>query len=135
MDIHHLIVMQMEIFQKRKTAMNNTKKFYRVSNEETQQGLWYSFDGDFTGNIHHRYNFCKHRNLAMDFDEEIIGFLSATPSLDELYMWFPKEDIMKLQKYGYYIHVFESHDHKFYEKFQHHVIRQSTAKLLEKIIL
>jgi hypothetical protein len=71
----------------------------------------------------------------MDFDEELIGFLSATPSLEELYLWFPKEDIIRLQKHGYYIHVFESVDHKFYEKFQHTVIKQSTSRVIEKIIL
>jgi hypothetical protein len=111
------------------------KKFYRVSNEETQQGLWYSFDGAFTGNIHHRFDFCKNRDLAMDFDEELVGFISVVPSLEELYAWFPKEDILELQKHGYYIHVFESDDHKFYERFQHTVINQSTSKVIEKIIL
>ena len=115
--------------------MNNTKRFYRVSNEETQQGLWYDFTGTFTGNIHHKFDFCKHRDLAMDFDEELVGFISAVPSLDELYTWFPKEDIIKLQEHGYYIHVFESDDHKFYERFQHTVIKQSTSKVIEKIIL
>ena len=28
------------------------KRFYRVSNVETQQGLWYNFNGEFTGLIH-----------------------------------------------------------------------------------
>ena len=111
------------------------KKFYRVSNEETQQGLWYDFEGSFTGNIHHKFNFCKHRDLAMDFDEKLVGFISATPSLEELYLWFPKEDIIRLQEHGYYIHEFESDNHKFYEKFQHDVIDQKTAKLIQKIVL
>ena len=115
--------------------MNNTKKFYRVSNETTQQGLWYSFNGEFTGNIHKKFDFCKHRDLAMDFDEDLVGFISATPSLDELYLWFPKEDIIRLQKHGYYIHVFESNNHKFYERFQHQVIDQKSAKLIQKIVL
>jgi IS1 family transposase len=111
------------------------KTFYRVSNTNTQQGLWYNFDGNFTGLIHNKFNFCTHKDLKMDFDETLVGYLSATDSLDTLYEWFPKEDILKLQKHGYYIHIYETDDFKFYEKFQHLVINQSKSKLITKIIL
>ena len=33
------------------------KRFYRVCNTDTQQGLWYHFDGKFTGLIHDDFNF------------------------------------------------------------------------------
>jgi HSP20 family molecular chaperone IbpA len=46
---------------------------------------------------------------------------------------FSKEDIVKLQQWGYYIHVYESDDYWFYEKFQHFVIKQDTAILIEQI--
>lgn len=111
------------------------KTFYRVSNTETQQGLWYNFDGNFTGLIHNEFNFCLHKDLKMDFDEELVGYLSATESLETLYQWFPKEDIIKLQEHGYYIHVYETDDHKFYERFQHQVINQSKSKLVKQIKL
>lgn len=111
------------------------RKFYRVSNEETQQGLWYSFEGEFTGNIHHKYNFCKNTELAMDFDDEIVGYLSVAEDLDTLFFWFPKEDIVKLQEHGYAIHVFETDDYKFYERFQHYVINQNNSQLIEKITI
>lgn len=71
----------------------------------------------------------------MDFDEELVGYLSATESLDTLYEWFPKDDIVKLQKHGYFIHVYETDDHKFYQRFQHQVISQSKSKLIKKIVL
>lgn len=111
------------------------KKFYRVCNTQTQQGLWYRFDGIFLGLIHAEFSFCKHKNLMMDFDEELVGWLSATDTLESLYEWFPKKDIKKLQKHGWFIHVYETDDYKFYEKFQHLVINQNKSKLLEKIIL
>lgn len=38
------------------------KLFYRVCNHETEQGLWYSFNGNFTGLIHNEFNFCKNNN-------------------------------------------------------------------------
>lgn len=113
----------------------NMKRFYRVNHEQTQQGLWYDFQGNFTGLIHNDMNFCKHKNLTMDFDPELVGYLSATESLETLHDWFPKEDILKLQKHGFYIHVYETNDHKFYDKFQHQVISQQNSKLIEKIIL
>ena len=50
----------------------------------------------------------------MDYDPEIVGWLSATESLDELYNWFTKEDIIKLQPFGWYLHEFETNDIKYY---------------------
>jgi len=111
------------------------KRFYRVCNTETQQGLWYQFNGLVSGLIHNEFNFCKHNSLAMDFDSNLVGWLSATDSLDDLYNWFPQEDIKRLQEHGWFIHVYESNDYKFYEKFQHLVINQDNCVLIDKIIL
>lgn len=111
------------------------KKFYRVCNINTQQGLWYKFDGNFTGLIHNEFNFCLNNQLKMDFDEELVGWLSSTDSLETLYQWFTENDIKKLQKYGWFIHVYETQDYKFYEKFKHYIIKQSTSKLIDKIEL
>ena len=71
----------------------------------------------------------------MDFDEELVGYLSATDSLETLYNWFTKEDIIKLQEHGWFIHVYETDDYHFYDRFQHQVISQANSKLLEKIEL
>lgn len=111
------------------------KRFYRVCNTDTQQGLWYHFDGKFTGLIHDDFNFCKNNELKMDFDEELVGWLSATDSLETLYHWFPKEDIIELQKHGWTIHVYETDEYRFYERFQHLVISKEKSKLIEKLIL
>jgi hypothetical protein len=111
------------------------KEFYRVSHLKTQQGLWYDINGGFTGLIHNEMDFCRHNQLLMDYDEEIVGYLSATPTLESLFEWFPKNDIIKLQEHNFFIHVFESDDFKFYERFQHYVINQQTSKLINKIVL
>lgn len=109
--------------------------FYRVSNTDTQQGLWYDQSGKFTGLIHDKFNFCKNNDLKMDFDPELVGWLSAVPTLEQLYHWFTKEDILELQKHGYYIHKYETLEHRFYERFQHHVINQNNSKIIEKIVI
>lgn len=111
------------------------RTFYRVCNQDTLQGLWYDFQGNFTGHIHDRFNFCLHRELKMDFDEELCGYLSATDNLDTLYNWFPKQDILQLQKHGYFIYEFETDDYKFYNRFQHWVISQRNSVVTKKIIL
>ena len=67
----------------------------------------------------------------MDFDPEIVGWLSATDSLDTLFFWFTREDIAKLQLHGWFIHEFEAEDVKFYERFQHLIIKQDTAKVVK----
>lgn len=111
------------------------KTFYRVSNVISQQGLWYDMNGNFTGLIHNELNFCKNNQLLMDFDDTLIGYLSAVPDLELLWQWFTKEDIYKLQERNFFIHVYETDSYKFYDKFQHHVINKETSKLTQKIIL
>jgi hypothetical protein len=74
------------------------KTFYRVCNDESKQGLWYKYDGNFTGLIHqYPFNFCKNHDLKMDFDDQLVGWLSAVENLDDLYQWFTVEDIKRLQ--------------------------------------
>ncbi len=109
--------------------------FYRVCNQHTLRGLWYDYNGNFTGIIHNEFNFCKHKDLEMDFDPELVGWLSATDTLEKLFEWFPIADILALQEEGWYLHKFLATDVKFYERFQHMVISQETSVPLGKIIL
>ena len=109
--------------------------FYRVCNTGSQQGLWYDFDGNFTGNIHTQYNFCTHTNLLMDYDPKIVGWLSAAQSFDQLLQWFPLKDIIKLQKDGYCVHIYDCDVPKFYEKFEHPIIAHDKITLVNKMIL
>lgn len=111
------------------------RRFYRVCHKETLQGLWYDQNGAFTGLIHGVFNFCHNSGLAMDFDNELCGYLSATDSLSTLFNWFPIPDIKELQKHDYLIHVYETDDFKFYEKFQHLVINKENSKLIQTIEL
>lgn len=115
--------------------MSNKKIYYRVCNKETLQGLWYDYKGQFTGLIHEEFAFCANNELEMDFDPEIVGWLSATDSLETLYNWFTKEDILQLQEQGWFIHEFEAVDVKFYERFQHLIINQETSKVIRIIEL
>jgi hypothetical protein len=109
--------------------------FYRVCNLETYQGLWYDYKGNFTGLIHNEFKFCANSELRMDFDHELIGWLSAVKELDHLWQWFSKEDVLKLQEHNFFIHQFECDEHRFYERFQHLVINQTNAIPTQKIIL
>lgn len=111
------------------------KIFYRVCNEKTQQGLWYNQDGNFTGLIHDKFSFCQNSELKMDFDEEIVGWLSAVENLEDLWKWFSKEDIKKLQEHGWFIYEYEAIHVKFYDRFQHLIINQNTSKVIRKIEL
>jgi hypothetical protein len=111
------------------------KTFYRVCSPETEQGLWYDYKGKFTGLIHDRFKFCKNSDLKMDFDPELVGWLSAVENLDDLYQWFTIEDIKALQECGWYIHEYESSDWQFYDRFQHLIINQFSSRPTKKIIL
>jgi hypothetical protein len=111
------------------------KTFYRVCNLESQQGLWYHFDGTFTGLIHDKFSFCANSGLKMGFDPELVGWLSAVEKLDDLWVWFTKEDIQELQKHGWYIHEYKVNHRKFYDRFNHWVICQKTSEVVRKIEL
>jgi hypothetical protein len=109
--------------------MSNKQTYFRVCHKDTLQGLWYAFNGEFTGLIHNEFSFCQNNELRMDFDEEIVGWLSAVKNLEDLWVWFTKEDIARLQEHGWFIHEFEAEDVKFYDRFQHLVIKQDTSNV------
>ncbi len=106
--------------------------YFRVCNPQTEQGLWYNFDGSFSGLIHNRFSFCGSNSLKMDFDPELLGWLSATRSLKELYNWFSQDELKRLQNLGWFVHEYEAEKVKFYEKFQHFVICQETSRILRR---
>jgi len=109
------------------------KIFFRVANNQTEQGLWYDFKGNFTGLIHSKFDFCLNTKLPMPFDKEIIGWLSTTDSLEDLFNWFTKEDILKLEEHGYLIAVYEAVEHRVHQN--HHVIKQENSIFIEHISL
>ncbi|HYH14952.1 MAG TPA: hypothetical protein VD794_07025 [Flavisolibacter sp.] len=106
------------------------KTFYRVAHLNNQQGLWYNPNGEFTGLIHKQFTFCKNTDLKMPFDPEIVGYLSATKTLEELYLWFPKSDIEKLEEFGYRITVYSASDYKQYKN--HWLINQQTSVVINR---
>lgn len=65
----------------------------------------------------------------MPFDPECVGFLSATKTLEELYTWFSKEDIIQLQSHGFNILKYKSEDYKYHNG--HWLINQDNSKLME----
>jgi hypothetical protein len=109
------------------------KTYFRVCHKDSLQGLWYDFNGEFTGLIHDKFKFCKNTELKMDFDIELVGWLSAVDSLEKLYHWFTEDDIRKLQEHGWFIHEFEAVETKFYDKFQHLVIKQDSSRVINII--
>jgi hypothetical protein len=109
------------------------KKFYRVSNLETQQGLWYDFEGNFTGLIHDKFNFCMNNKLPMPFNPEVVGWLSATDNLEDLFHWFSIKDIQRLEEFGYSIAEYEATDYKIHEN--HWLINQKTSVFVRNLSL
>ena len=101
------------------------KIFYRVGNLKTEQGLWYDFDGKFTGLIHDKFDFCENSELPMPFDPNVVGWLSSVDKLNDLFFWFTKDDIKQLEEHGYNIGVYEATEYKAHEN--HWVIKQDSS--------
>lgn len=110
------------------------KLFYRVG-VETQEGLWYNRDGKFTGLIHTKFSWCNASNLHMPFEKQLIGYLSVADSLQHLYQWFSKEELLKLQEMDFKIYEYRATDYKFYDLYQHNVINEKTSIINNLIIL
>jgi len=114
------------------------KLFYRVGNIETNQGLWYDWEGRFTGLIHTRFDFCTNSNLPMPYDTKLVNWLSAVNELDNLWFWFSKEDVYELQKEGWYPYVYQAETWKMYDyddQVSHPVIDQYTSKPILRIVI
>lgn len=109
------------------------KLFYRVCNPDTQQGLWYAPDGTHTGLIHTLG--LTNSSLRMEPDPELVGWLSATETLDDLWKWFTPADVARLEEHGFFIHEYHVIAHRFYERFQHPVICQFTSRPTRRIPL
>lgn len=110
------------------------KLFYRVG-VETKEGLWYDKEGKFTGLIHTEFNWCNASKLQMPFDNKLIGYLSVADTLEHLYQWFSKQELLKLQDIGFNIYEYISDDYKFYNLYQHNVINQKTSVINNIILL
>ncbi len=107
--------------------------YYRIAHKETQQGLWYDSEGNFTGLIHNEFNFCMNNELTMPFDSDLVGWLSATSTLEELFNWFSKEDIIRLENFGWFITTYQAEKARQYNN--HLVICKETSLVKEIIPL
>ena len=105
--------------------------FYRVG-VDSAEGLWYTPQGEFTGKIHNEYNWLSASKLEMPYDEEVIGYLSVVDNIEQLFQWFTKDEIIKLQKQGFKVFEYEATDWKFYERYQHNLINEKTSKIIRK---
>jgi hypothetical protein len=107
--------------------------FYRVGNINSE-GLWYNYDGNFTGRIH-KLDFLSNHKLPMPFEPELVGYLSAVETLEQLYKWFTREDIIRLQDMEYRIIEYISTDYKYYDYYQHYVINKETSIVNNNLII
>ncbi len=112
----------------------NTKLFYRIDSDSLT-GLWYNKEGLHTGLIHKELTWLGASSLTMPFEPELVGYISVTDSLEHLYTWFPKFEILKLQELGFSILEYSSNDVKFYDFYQHNVIHQKNSVLESRIKL
>jgi len=110
------------------------KLFYRIG-VETKEGLWYDKEGKFTGLIHNEFNWCGASQLQMPFDPLLVGYLSVADTLEHLYQWFSKIEIIKLQTLGFNIYEYIAHDYKFYDLYKHNIINQNTSTINNIILL
>lgn len=107
------------------------KIFFRVHHPKGK-GLWYNNNAEFTKEIGKLELGCA--DLETDQNEECAGgFLSCTDSMDSLFDWFGREELLKLKDNGYDICIFKSAEHKFHEKYKHFLFKEEGSLLVAKI--
>lgn len=107
--------------------------FFRVHHPDNL-GLWYNANGEFTQEIQKHDISCA--NLEMDYNEDCVGgFLSCTDSLDNLFNWFSKAEIQRLEEAGYRACVFKANESKFHEKYKHFLFKEEGSILVAQIKL
>lgn len=112
-----------------------SKFFYRVeSDSDSIEGLWYNKEGVFTGLIHTEFKWLGASSLQMPYEPELVGYISVANSLEHLYDWFTRDEILKLQEIGFSICEYIADDFKFYDLYKHNVINQNSI-LYNKIKL
>jgi len=108
-----------------------SKLFFRVQHPN-DIGLWYNGNAEFTNEIQKLNLNCA--NLDMSFDDNCSGgFLSCTDSLDSLYDWFSREELLKLVDNGYNVLAYQAMEHKFHEKFKHFLFKKEGSIIVAKI--
>lgn len=69
----------------------------------------------------------------MPYDERLVGWLSATETLEELFKWFTNEDIKNLKPHGFTIVEYETCEYKRHEN--HWVIKQDCSNVVRFVNL
>ena len=108
--------------------------FYRVG-KEGEEGLWYNKQGEFTGLIHKEFSWCNASQLQMPFEQELVGYLSVADSLEHLYKWFNRAELLILQQKGFNIYEYSTDCYKFYDLYKHNVIHQYENFITNRIKL
>jgi len=62
----------------------------------------------------------------MPYEPELVGYISVADSLEHLYSWFTRNEILKLQEVGFSILEYIADDFKFYDLYKHNVINQNS---------
>lgn len=108
--------------------------FYRIGHPTI--GLWYAANGEFSGAINtDEFKWLQASCLNMPFEPELVGWISVADSLEHLYQWFSRQELIALQKDGYVIEEWIATDYKFYELYKHNVIKKETSILNNKFII
>lgn len=109
------------------------KTFFRIHHPDNL-GLWYNKDGVFTRELDKYSLSCA--NLEMDKNDDCAGgFLSCTDTLDNLFNWFTREEIQRLEEAGYRACVFKAQEHKFHDKYKHFLFKEEGSILVAQIKL
>lgn len=109
----------------------NKKIFYRLGTTD-KSGMWYDQNGNFHGAMNSpAFSMLKNHSLKMPYCSDTVGYLSAVETIDELLLWFPKEDLKILEPLGFKILKYEATDYKLNKKYNHWLINEDSSILID----
>lgn len=85
-------------------------KIYRVTSTDKDCSFWYDENGQ-PSEVFKEYGWLTASKLPMPFDQNMVGWLSGTFTMEQLYGWFSKEELIELCKDGKYcLHEYETNE-------------------------
>jgi hypothetical protein len=118
------------------------KKVFRIANLDPNRGLWYNPNGKYTGEIHSDLTFCRSSALKMPYDEKLAKvWRSATNSENELLNWFNLDELILLEKFGFYVAIYATKEYKNHihtdpdtgVKLSHIIFKIASSQLIELV--
>ena len=108
-------------------SFKTPKWVYRIESNQSEHGLWYNADGEWTWDIG-KVPGCETKDLPMGYDERYRkdgkAWFSSCSQKEDLTHWFSRSDVEWLKRYGFAAYKYLAREYVEY-KFETTFIKET----------